>query len=155
MHRVGASARWFFHNSFFYDCVTCLGSDHVSLFPLKKDGRTLASAFVLRSNKIAYYHLSGSRNDFLNLRPNHLLIYELALWAKALGCQQLHLGGGFDRVTVSFASRPASLAAVLRSTRKRHLQSQLYRQLCSARDEWDPANGLQPQPTNFFPAYRR
>lgn len=156
MHRVGASARWFFHDSYFYDCVTCLGSDHVSLFHAKKDGRTLASAFVLRSNKIAYYHLSGSRKDFLNLRPNHLLIYELALWAKALGCQQLHLGGGLEpgdslfRFKAGFSGCRSSFY-----TASAIYDPQLYRQLCSARDEWDRANGLEPQPTNFFPAYRR
>ena len=155
--RVGAGERWHFPDAYFEECALCLGPDHVCLCTAKQSGETIASALILHDNETAYYHLSsGSREGARHLRANHLLIFELALWAKARGCRRLLLGGGSEpddgifRFKAGFSKSRSWLY-----TSNVVYDQQLYRLLCDARDAWDQESGIEVLPTDFFPAYRR
>jgi hypothetical protein len=155
--RVGADERWHFPDSYFDECALCLGPDHVSLCTAKQSGETIASALILHDNETAYYHLSsGSRQGARHLRANHLLIFELALWAKARGCGRLLLGGGsapedgIFRFKAGFSKSRSWLY-----TSNVVYDQQLYCLLCEARDAWDQEIGVHAPSTDFFPAYRR
>ena len=156
MGRVGASARWTFGESYFCEFVGGLGPDRVSLFHAKREDRILASAMVLRGGDTVYYHLSGSCEEGLLLRANYALIYELALWSKRQGCRRLLLGGGAEpddglfRFKAGFSGDRAWFY-----TANVTYEPRLYRQLCAARDEWDRVQGREPEPSDFFPGYRR
>jgi hypothetical protein len=154
--RVGANERWNFPDAYFEQCAGCLGRDHVTVFNAKHRFETIASALILHDHETAYYHLSsGSRENARNLRPNHLLIFELALWAKANGCRRLLLGGGSEpndgifRFKVGFSKNRSWLytSNVVHDQR-------LYCRVCEAREAWDKEMGIEALSTDFFPAYR-
>jgi len=156
VRRVGADERWNFPDAYFEQCAGCLGSDHVTVFNARRGFETIASALVLHDNETAYYHLcSGSRESARNFRPNHLLIFELALWAKTRGCRRLFLGGGSQpndglfRFKVGFSNSRSWLY-----TSNVVYDQQLYRRVCEAREAWDKERGIEPPSTDFFPAYR-
>ena len=155
--RVGAGERWHFPDAYFEECALCLGPDHVSLCTAKQSGETIASALILHDNETAYYHLSsGSREGARHLRANHLLIFELALWAKARGCRRLLLGGGSEPEDGIFRFKAGfSKSRSWLYTSNVVYDQQLYRLLCDARDAWDQEMGIPAPSTDFFPAYRR
>ena len=151
--RVGAGERWHFPDSYFEDCALCLGPDHVSLCNAKQSGETIASALILHDNETAYYHLSsGSREGARHLRPNHLLIFELALWAKARGCRRLLLGGGSEPEDGIFRFKAGfSKSRSWLYTSNVVYDQQLYRLLCEARDAWDQERGFKRHRRISFP----
>jgi len=156
LHRVGASERWNFPDAYFEQCAACLRADNVAVFIARRGVETLASALILCGDRIAYYHLSsGARERARDLRPNHLLIFELALWAKTRGCHRLLLGGGAEpndgifRFKAGFSKNRSWLY-----TSNAVYDEQLYSRLCEARSEWDRVVGNQERSTDFFPAYR-
>jgi hypothetical protein len=156
VRRVGANERWNFPDAYFEQCAACLGRDHVTVFNARYRFEIIASALILHDNETAYYHLaSGPRENARNLRPNHLLIFELALWAKASGYRRLLLGGGLDpndgifRFKAGFSKSRSWLY-----TSNVVYDQQLYRRVCEAREAWDKEMGIETLSTNFFPAYR-
>ena len=156
MRSVGADARWLLPETYCESFMAGLGARRVSLFCAKHNGRVVASALTLRCNNTAYHHLIGANSDSLRLLAHHLLVYELALWAKAQGCWRLHLGGGLHaedgifRFKAGFSSCRSWLY-----TSGIIYNEPLYRDLCRARDAWDQANSIQATSSDFFPTYRR
>ena len=156
MRRLGASDRWTLPDSYLDDFIACLGPDRISFFNAEYEGSVFASALVLLCDNTAYHHFIGSREDGLRMCTNHLLVYELCLWAKARGCSRLFLGGGFEpedgifRFKAGFSRERAWLY-----TANAIYDEPLYRQLCEARELWDRAQGISSKSYDFFPAYRR
>jgi hypothetical protein len=156
MQRAHASERWMLPDSYVDNFIDCLGPERFLFFNAECNGRVLVSALVLRGGSTAYYHLIGSHEDALPMCANHLLVYELALWAKSKGCLRLFLGGGLEpedgifRFKAGFSNERAWFY-----TANAVYDQGLYRRLCEARDGWDRARGIQPRSSDFFPAYRR
>ena len=67
---------------------------NAQVFYAQLDETIIAASILLRANERLNYHLSGSRQEYQNLAPTNLLLYEAALWGCANGCKTLHLGGG-------------------------------------------------------------
>ena len=156
MEALAADERWLLPHSYCEDFSQCLGPQRISLFNATQDGEILASAMTLRSDEIAYYHLVGARGDARRFCADHLLLHDLALWAKAQGCKQLLLGGGVEpddgvfRFKARFSSRRSWFF-----TANIIYDERLYRRLCDARDSWDPPDAGARRSHEFFPAYRR
>ena len=156
MEALAADERWLLPQSYCEDFSQCLGPQRISLFNATQDGEILASAMTLRSDEIAYYHLVGARGDARRFCADHLLLHDLALWAKAQGCKQLLLGGGVEpddgvfRFKARFSSRRSWFF-----TANIIYDERLYRRLCDARDSWDPPDAGARRSHEFFPAYRR
>jgi Acetyltransferase (GNAT) domain len=156
MDAVRADPRWSLPETYCDDLATHLGADRVCLFGAKFDGRVVAMALAIYCKSAAYYHFVGGTEEARHLRAQHLLVYELALWAKAKGCQRLHLGGGNDpedgifRFKAGFSNRRSWFY-----TSNAIYDTQAYSRLCEVRNTWDLSNGLQSLTTQFFPAYRR
>jgi hypothetical protein len=154
--RVGAHDRWNFSDKYFEQCAECLGHDHVSLFNARRHSETITSALILHDKETVHYHLSsGSHAHTRQYHANHLLIFELALWAKARGCRRLVLGGG-ARVrdgVFRFKALFSKSRAWLYTTNVVH-DRRLYGQLCQAHAAWNAARGLPARSDDFFPAYR-
>jgi GNAT acetyltransferase-like protein len=156
MQRAHASERWMLPDSYPDNFIDCLGPERFLFFNAECNGRVLASALVLRDDSTAYHHLIGSREDALPMCANHLLVYELALWAKSKGCLRLFLGGGLEPKDGIFQFKAGfSNERAWFYTANVVYDQGLYRRICGARDAWDRERGIQPRSTDFFPAYRR
>ncbi len=70
--------------------------DNLECFLVQLDNSVLAGAIFLRYGDYLDYFLAASDPGKLNLRPNHLLIHEVAIYAINKGLSWLHLGGGHE-----------------------------------------------------------
>ncbi|OGR04666.1 MAG: hypothetical protein A2284_17275 [Deltaproteobacteria bacterium RIFOXYA12_FULL_61_11] len=92
MRRLGAAQAYYFPSTYFRRLAAL--SPHVTLFRAVHEGNTVAAALFLHWHELGSYHLAGSVEDHLDLRPNHLLLYDAALELQAAGVRRLNLGGG-------------------------------------------------------------
>lgn len=156
MDRAQASESWRFPDSYFTNCVGCLGDQRISLFSARLGDETVASYLIIHAYNTVYYHFGGSAEAYFEVRGNNLLLYEIALWAKRQGYRWFHLGGGTspDDSLYRFKSGFSDMTAMLHSYSKVHDESR-YVQLCALKDAWDQAHGTETHKPDFFPAYRR
>ena len=126
----------------------------VSLFVATLGGEVASAALILHRGPHVHYHFSGNSGTRPVPGANNLLLYEIALWARARGARTFHLGGGRSagdtlfQFKASFSPRHLDFwtgAAV-------HLPD-AYERLCAAAVAGrDPA--ARPIDPGFFPRYR-
>lgn len=158
MNRHQAQRRWFFPENYFSNCIKCLGDKRVSLFMAYIKDKPISAYLLIHDFKTVYYHFGGSDAKYYQQKPNNLLIYEIALWAKRKGFQYFHLGGG---VTSSendslfmFKSGFSSDRGTLYSYRIIHNQS-LYKRMCNLKKQYDLNNKGKLSNSSYFPYYRQ
>jgi len=156
MQRHHASERWLFPENYFVNCATCLGEDRLSLFAAKLEDLIIAEYLIIHAYGTVYYHFGGSTEGHFYLRGNNLLMYEIALWAKAQGYRYFHLGGGYttDDSLYRFKSGFSDLEAWFYTYSLIH-DKERYKDLCAMRDAWEQTHGMTIRRDDFFPAYRR
>lgn len=158
MRRKKAAPRWFFPEAYFQNCFELLGPDRVSLFLAHVNGEVASAHLLMHDFATAYYHFGGSDDRFHEFRPNNILMYEVALWAKRQGYLRYHLGGGVSsasddsllRYKSSFSDRRASLYAYGRIHHK-----QTYEHLCELKRNHETATKGALSRSLYFPLYRR
>jgi CelD/BcsL family acetyltransferase involved in cellulose biosynthesis len=91
--RVGAHKSYYFERSYYERLRSILG-DTIHLCAVHIDGEMAAAGIFIEHGKVVHYHLSATRNAYLDQRPNKLLCHEASLWARERGNHVLHLGGG-------------------------------------------------------------
>lgn len=74
-----------------------LGSGHGHLFFARHGGDTLAGALIGHLGDRAWYLYGASGSEGRELRPNHLLQWEIIRWARERGCTTYDLWGAPDR----------------------------------------------------------
>jgi len=158
MRRRQAAQRWRFPAGYFRDCARLLGAERVALF-FARSGSAVASAyFLLHDEGIAYYHFGGSDDASFELRPNNLLLYETALWAKRAGKRAYHLGEGVtaadDDSLLRFKSGFGSAHATLYTYGRVHDRS-AFERLCELKLRHERATLGRVLETGYFPLYRR
>jgi hypothetical protein len=158
MKRNDAAERWFFPEDYFSNCSKLLGSERASLF-FAYVGDQVASAYLLMHDfSTAYYHFGGSDDKYFDFRPNNLLMYETALWAKGNGYTKYHLGGGVTSSPADslftfkhrFSGRTAELYTYCRV-----LHDPTYAELCSYKIAHEQQTLGHVLSSDYFPAYRR
>jgi lipid II:glycine glycyltransferase (peptidoglycan interpeptide bridge formation enzyme) len=95
MKKTNASQKYFFPEKFFKNTYNYLG-DNISLFTAKYKDKIIATSLFMHKGNSIHYHFSGSDKNYLNLSPNNLLLWYVALWAKKQGYKKFHLGGGLS-----------------------------------------------------------
>jgi len=158
MKRQKAAERWFFPKDYFWNCLESLGEKRASLFFAFK-GKEVASAYLLIHNyQNCYYHFGASDERFFSMRPNNLLMYETALWAKRQGFRRYHLGGGVTksdedslyRFKSGFTKETALLYVY---KRLHHLPT--YNYLCKLKKQYEKKTLGKEIKSDYFPLYRR
>lgn len=93
MKKVGAEDFYFFDREYFdqFKKDSCY-----VLLRVRKGSETLAAAIFMEYGDYFHYHLSGSRQEYLQLAPNNILLWEAIKYAKSKGCKRMHLGGGLS-----------------------------------------------------------
>lgn len=153
MKRDNANQYYFFNDNFFFSTVEKL-KDNSVIFAAVYEKKIIASSIILFSKDLIHYHLGGSDEDYLNLRPNNLLLYEVARWGCIEGKKIFHLGGGVNgdgdnlfRFKRSF-SKTNSLNFYLG---KNIHNENVYEKLVKFRIDNDRSFDIN---TNYFPKYR-
>ncbi len=92
MHRVGAAGFYLFSKEY-WDALAGLG-ERLVLFEAEEGGEVLASALCFATLPWLHYHLGATSERGRALGASNLLFYEAACWARDLGYERFHLGGG-------------------------------------------------------------
>ncbi len=93
MHRVQASANYYFSKEYFYDFLSTEAFAS-KLLLAKSDNQVIAGAIFTYTDKIMQYHLAGTTEAFIKQTPMKLILDEARMMANAMGLHHLHLGGG-------------------------------------------------------------
>jgi len=93
MDRDNASSYYYFNESFFETTMEGLKNNSL-IFAADYEDRIVAAAIVIFGDGFAHFHFGASDRSYSNLRPNNLLMYEIAIWAQRQGKKMFHLGGG-------------------------------------------------------------
>ncbi|MEP5341510.1 MAG: GNAT family N-acetyltransferase [Algibacter sp.] len=95
MDRVNAKDMYYFPKTYYYDLVNSKDYDIDILFALHKETNEYAcAAMMVKTNNIIQYHISGTKNEYLNLSPIRLLIDEMRVRATNEKYIFFNLGGG-------------------------------------------------------------
>ena len=93
MERKSAKSFYFFNIDFFNDMFELL-KDSATMFFAEYNGKTVVVSLVLHKYGIVHDYLRGSAPEFFHLRPNNLIVKEIAKWAQENGNEIYSLGGG-------------------------------------------------------------
>ena len=155
MERKHAGEFYFFPREFFDNMLELLGNK-VQLFLARYDAQTIAASLLVGMDDFAHDYLRTSVPEFLNMRPNNLLVYTKILWAKENNYKLFSLQGGQSRSDgiFRFKSTFSETTADFYTYSKVH-NEEIYTMLCQARDEYDRITGKEPVISDYFPKYRR
>ena len=93
------------------------------------------------------FHLSGTRNDYLRLKPSKLFLDEMRIEATNRNFKYFNLGGGFGSQEDSLFEFKSSFSKDHRTFKVwKHIVNQdIYDELCK---------NIKPENTSYFPLYR-
>ena len=91
MDKNNARGFYYFEKQYFEDL---LNIDEIKLIKVLLDKEVIAMSFVMCGDRIAHYHLSANKLDFLKYNANYLILEEAFKMAKKEGCENFLLGGG-------------------------------------------------------------
>ena len=156
MKRANASSKYFFPLKFFTNTFKYL-KNNAKLFVAKYNGKIIASSIFLHKQDLLHYHFSGSDENYLNLAPNNLLLWEAAKWGKRMGCTKFHLGGGlsdnYDDSLFHFKSGFSNTLSKFYTVNVIH-NNNVYKTLNILKNESKLKKDGVPINGNFFPKYR-
>lgn len=150
MNKWEARKEYYYPLKYFQDLFSSM-KDNATLFLAKLKDKTIVGSLLLHKFDIAYDYLRGSDSNYLEVRPNNLLVYEKILWAKKQGYKYFVMGGGYKtndsifrfKSLFSKKTKPFYRYSFIHDDEK-------YRHLCKLRDKKD---GSVKDPS-FFPYYR-
>lgn len=93
MRRVEAADYYYFPMSYFLDLRRALG-DRLHLCVVEHEGNVISAGLFTECCGLVQYHLSGTSENALSLRPLKSMLHFVRLWAKGRGNHLLNLGGG-------------------------------------------------------------
>ena len=95
MGRVNAKKYYYFDDDYFKKMLKSKDFKSEILLAINNDtDEVIAGSIFIITNNIVQYHLSGTKNEFLDLMPTKLLIDEMRFKATELGLKFFNLGGG-------------------------------------------------------------
>lgn len=92
MDRVRAKDSYYFPREYFARLAEM--REHVHCFVIELEGKPAAACIFFECDGIVQAHLGGTKSEYMNKSPFHLLLYHVAGWAKSRGNRYMHLGGG-------------------------------------------------------------
>ena len=93
MRNLGARDFYFFPETYYLDLARGL-DQRLAVGLAWRDEQVVGGALFMADLKFAHYHLSASNLVGYEFKASTLLVNEGASWARKLGCNQIHLGGG-------------------------------------------------------------
>ncbi len=93
MERTNAEKQFFFSKDFFE--TLCGMKDNVMFFHVVYEGKVISTELVIYGVRNCYSYLGGTDSEYMQMRPNDFLKYEIIKWAKEKGLKNFVLGGGY------------------------------------------------------------
>lgn len=153
MDRDKAAPYYYFENEF-YNVIQEELYNNFLIFAAKYKEKIISASLVLFSDQYIHYHLGGSETEFMNLAPNNLLFFEIAIWASKKGIKKFHLGGGYsgnDDSLFRFKKSFSKLEPLDFYIGRKIHNEQIYNELINIRKEND---FLFNDSNQYFPKYR-
>lgn len=150
MDRVHADEKYYFSKQYFLDFVNSNDYKTDVLFAIDKESKEVASAaLMVKTNNIIQYHISGTRNDYLNISPIRFLINEMRIKGTQEGYKYFNLGGGLGNQEDELFRFKSSFSKDFRPFKVwRHIANkEVYNKLVAE-------NNVENIETDFFPLYR-
>jgi hypothetical protein len=151
MKSKGAKDFYYFNEAFFNDLFRKF-KGFIKLFHVEYKDNIICSSIELGNGYILHDYLRGADVNYLNLRPNDLLIDEVIKWAKSSNYKYFSLQGGISssdddgvyRFKKSFSSTFAKFYIY-----KKIINLKIYKELCRISGKID----LKYENAEFFPEY--
>ncbi len=150
MDRVNATKSYYFDFEYFSKLMESQDfKSEVLVIEHNETKKIIAGAMFIKTNDIVQYHLSGAKNDYLDLTPAKLLIDEMRVKASEEKYTVLNLGGGLGGQNDSLFSFKSSFSKNFKPFKvwKYILNFEVYNDLIKDKK-------AQEIDTNFFPLYR-
>ncbi len=155
MRRVDAQSAYYFDLAYFEMLARELGPA-LHLFAVFQGREVAAASLATLCGGIMQDFLGGTRDAFLKVSPDRLVVDTERRCAKEMGARVLHLGGGVGlqedsvfRYKARFSDRRHDF-----STWQCVLLPAVYSELCEQKAARDAAQNLHPCHSDYFPAYR-
>jgi hypothetical protein len=150
MDRKRASEYYFFGKEYWKNLLKFKDSTLIADVRLKE--QVISSVILLHWKSIyLHYHLGGSLYEYLSLRPNNFLFWNIEKWAKDNGFVLLHLGGGIQEGdNLERFKKSISNVCFDFYVSTNIINSEAYKKLSETAIKIDKDNFSE----DFFPAYR-
>lgn len=153
MDRVNAKNSYYFTKKYFYDLVSSQDYKIDLLFAIHKETKVYmcAAMMVKTSDNIIQYHLSGTKNDYLNLSPIRAIIDEMRIIGTNEKYTYFNLGGGLGSEEDELFKFKSSFSKDFKSFKvwKYIVNPKIYTELVEDKNLSEKENEI-----NFFPLYR-
>lgn len=148
MKRLNASERYFFNIDYFLDFMNQTDfKTEILLVEDLESGKVIAGSMFVMTKGFVQFHLSGTRTDYLRLKPSKLFLDEMRIEATNRNFKYFNLGGGFGSKEDSLFEFKSSFSKDYRTFKvwKHIVNEEVYSKLCEEKTNTD---------TDFFPLYR-
>ena len=146
MKRLDADEYYFFSKEYFLNFME-IGDFKTDILLVKdiESNTYIAGSMFVKTKNIVQFHLSGTRTEFLRLKPSKLFLDEMRLQATEQGYTFFNLGGGLGSEHDSLFEFKASFSKDFRTFKVwKHIVNQdIYNELSKDKGE-----------TTYFPKYR-
>jgi len=150
MNRVKAKASYYFDKEYFEKFIGSSDFKTDILFAIHKETKEIISAaMMVKTNNIIQYHISGTRDQYLNLTPIRMLIDEMRILGTNQGYTYFNLGGGLGSSEDSLFNFKASFSKDFKDFKiwKYIVNQEIYDQLVNQFSD-------SSKNEHFFPLYR-
>ncbi|MFC2136423.1 GNAT family N-acetyltransferase, partial [Bacteroidota bacterium] len=153
MKKRNAPEFYYFNEDFFLNLFYYF-KDNIKLFHVKYKDRIICSSIELGKYGIIHDFLRGTDSDFLEVRPNDILLDEVIKWSKSAGNNYFSIGGGAsvsaDDSIFRFKKSFSADSTGFYIFKKIH-NKELYQKICELSGK--KTNELKFQESDFFPEY--
>ncbi|MGB7393875.1 MAG: GNAT family N-acetyltransferase [Pricia sp.] len=157
MRRVDADDYYFFDKRYFYQLmISSFFQVELLLCSDTESGELIGGAMFIKTADIVQYHLSGFKEEYMNLNPIKMLIDEMRLRATVEGYKYFNLGGGKGVQEDSLFRFKASFSKDLKPAQfwKYIVNQEVYDDLTAKSGPKVNADSEETE-SNYFPAYRQ
>lgn len=147
MNRLDANNDYFFKPEYFLNFLdqTDFETD-ILLVEEQESQKIIAGSMFVKTNGIVQFHLSGTRTDYLRLRPSKLFLDEMRLEATEQNFKYFNLGGGLG-------SREDSLFEFKSSFSKDFRTFEIWKHVVN-QEVYDELSTNNCVTNDYFPLYR-
>ncbi len=150
MDRVNAKKHYYFSKEYFLDFIKSEDYETDVLMAVNKESKEIVSAaMMVKTNSIIQYHISGTRNAYLNLSPIRLLIDEMRINGSGDKYKYFNLGGGLGNNEDELFRFKSSFSKDFKKFKvwKYIVNEDIYNELVNTKNVIDKSS-------DFFPLYR-
>jgi len=150
------TSEFYYFNEEYFEGMSQMSPEKLSVFTAYTNENNIAScALVLKKNKVAHYHLSGSDRNYTKLCATNLLLHTIAMCLKTEGYDYFHLGGAASNQEGLYRfKRKFSGFTMPYFVCKRLINPKVYEQLNNQIIK-DKDLCVQANEENHFPLYRK